>query len=794
MVRRAIGIMVHQSEVKAAYLTHAKGMLSIEALETIYLKEPIDEPVHAGDHESPEQPFEDESQFEINDPYIEEDELDFGVEPEDNEEDTNATLMFSLINRLTEKRVRIAFSMPPAMVRYGRTHLLDLPQKKKNLARRLQDKLRPSKTEGSRTVQHTEILNEDDSSLPMVSQFPPPLYDLLQEVNTFTGGKLQLQLLDTNELALAGLVRDNYRLFDEDLTAIVHIESDFSRIIFLRGRNLFRISQMINEPFNSPDLLSIVHSKLIYEQDESDIPDLTRILISGKGASLRAREFFAQHYPDAEIGYIYSKKMRGILSEDLRGEIFSEFAVPIALAAKVLEPRNPNYLDYNLMPDEILDRQRVLKLAPHGYALLLLLALVAFGSTYKIVAVKTQIRRINKATQVIEAQLDSYRETLDRVTTLDAEIRQYRRLITLADSLGQGHDEMLSFLNELNDRLKSSQSIWIKEILKRRNQLNIKGLALSRSQIPVLSSELGNADLKRVTRTTVGSRRVFAFELEKRQQQEELPLLLGEFPLRPGENPSPSPPSRQTRRPQSSSPRTVPSQVTREPETAAPVDGALARTPETRGQRGRVDRPRTASVSPIPQRAESQRSPAPIETADSGLKQAKPPAPQAKAEHLEEDRATQAAELQSRSDDASPALTAEPGDQPGSSPAVTEEKTSEPDQSTARSQTPASPTEGSEPTPRFTPRSRPPSYRAPTSGQFTIEIGTYPTRDQAVLIGKRFADSGFGVFVQLVLYPDRKEPMYRLVLGAFSSRNTAVRAAAALAPRLPQGARVVQVP
>jgi hypothetical protein len=750
--------MVHQSEVKAAYLTLAKGMLSIEALETVYLKQPIDEPVHAGHGEEEESPFGGEEElFEINDPYIEKEEEGFEIEEEEETEETNATILFTLINRLTSKTVKIAFSMPPSQVRYGRIHLPDVPAKK-NLAQRLQDRLRSPKSETKTTVQHTEVLNEDDSSLPMLSQFPPPLYELLQEVNTFTGGKLRLQLLDTNELALIGLVRDNYRLDEDEVTALVHIESDFSRIIFLRGRNLLRVSQMINEPFNSDDLLNIIQSKIIYEQDESEIPDLSRVLISGKGAALRAREYFAKLYPDAEIGYVYSKRMTGILSEDLRGEIFSEFAVPIALAAKALEPKNPSYLPYNLLPDYVLDRQKVLKLAPHGYALLLLLALVAFGFTYKIIAVKSELRQLRESSRLIEAQMGSYQDVLERVSVLDAEIVKYDRLLALADSLGQGHDEMLAFLDELNSSLKNSQAIWINEISKRPNSLNIKGLALNRSKIPVLSSELGNADLKRVTRTNVGTLRAFAFELEKRQRGEELPLLLGEFPLQPGKNrvsTASLPPVRRTSRTAVTAERTSSS-------AARPADGAARATASADGKR--------SAKQPVVAERSTENKPE------------------------EKTRSKQVSSPPSATDPAQVSPKTASNRQRGSKPVERQTATQKAAPATASNNPVSEVRKAVAQRAREMRSGQRSTGRPPSSGEFTIEVGLYSSRQEAVAASKRLGNTGFALYIQRVFFPKKKQTVYRLILGSFSTRETAVRAAALLEPRLPRGARVLQVP
>jgi hypothetical protein len=343
----------------------------------------------------------------------------------------------------------------------------------------------------------------------------PPTMSLMREVNDFLRGNLFLALMDSTEVALANLARRSHECEPDKVTAIVYVENDFTRLIFLRGKDLFHVSSIIHENTASPDILEVIYRKLLYEQDEAEIPELSSILLAGKCSRINAGEFFSAHFPMARVQYLSSSLVANSPGAGTQAGLFSEFAVPIALAWKTLEPKSPFFIPTNLLPQDLLDQQQVLKLNYHGYILLALTGLVTFFITWQILNLKGSSREMRKKNTQLEMQIANNQETVDRVFMLDNQCQRLKKSMALADSLSRGHKEFLAFLQKLNAGLGRVGNIWVDEIVTNATGFTVRGSSMSRDAIPSLAEKLGNASLRQMTRLELEKQKAFRFSLER---------------------------------------------------------------------------------------------------------------------------------------------------------------------------------------------------------------------------------------------------------------------------------------
>ncbi|NIV97471.1 hypothetical protein GWN42_32930, partial [candidate division KSB1 bacterium] len=366
----------------------------------------------------------------------------------------------------------------------------------------------------------------------------PPIVDAIDEVNQFRAGKMNLVLMDTNELALVDLVKEIYKFEKNEITAIVYIEEDFSRVIFLRGSHIHHITPIIHKGSMSKDVLEVIYSRIIFAQDQYFIPELNKVLVAGHSSKLKAKYYFRQKFPSAVTGYLNSKKIQSRLKFKDRGLLFSRYAIPIALAWKALQ-KHVVSSKTNFLPEYLLERQRMPKLAPHGYLLMFLLAITAFSFTWLLVAKNLDIREVTRQTNRIKTQLENNKSLAERVKTFDNQIIDIEKRIALVDSFSQGYNETTKFLDLLNQAVRKTGGIWITHLSKKNDLVQIRGLARRRDRIPTLANSLGGANLKKVTRAEYQNARVFDFRLEKRVDalgEEEPSKNLNFFSLLTGNN------------------------------------------------------------------------------------------------------------------------------------------------------------------------------------------------------------------------------------------------------------------
>ncbi len=511
--KHAIGITINGNEVRAAFLSLVRGKARIKALESITLDQPIDH-AHSEDKAEPEALNDLENAFDINEPRTSQAE-----EPEvskSNDAAQNVSKVYALLDKFNNMKANVAINAPHLTVKYDFIEKQQAPKKKNRLKSKMDIWGQEGEGEGEDDAHGTKYLNaSDDKTLMVDYEYHPPVIELMEEVNQFRSNNLNLVLMDTNELALVDLVKEIYKFDKDEITAIVYIEQDFSRVIFLNGKDIFHITPTLHKGSLSKDVLEVLYSRIIFAQDHYFIPEINKILVAGHSSRLKAKYYFRQKFPSALTGYLNSRKIPSDLRFKDRGLLFSRYAVPIALAWKALIKNAVKSKDSNFLPEYIRDRQTVPRLAVHGYLLLFLITSSALLFTWALVSKNLEIRKVTRRVEVMQQQVDNNKALTDRVHTYDGQIIDIERKIALVDSFSISYGETISFLQLLNKEVHGARDIWITEMKKTGPKVNITGVAQKRAKIPIIANAIGGADLKKVTRSEFLGASVFTFHLEK---------------------------------------------------------------------------------------------------------------------------------------------------------------------------------------------------------------------------------------------------------------------------------------
>ncbi len=505
-MKQALGLAVSGTEVRVAHLVMHKGQIQIESLERARLMTTLEfQPAAVKAKE--------QNEAEPKDAFgVKEAQPEGGANGQNSykRHAENIETVYGLVEKFArKKKVKVAFNVPVSMVNYIREGSLFATQTS-------MDRTNGADRETGPNWALQPIKSQDGAMLSISYERQPPTMSLLTDVRSFLRGNLYLAHMDTSEVSLTNIARSR-RLDDSKLTAIIYIEDDFTRLIFMRGQELFHVSSIIHESATSPDILEVICRKMIYEQDEANMPEITSILLAGRGHRLNAKEFFAERFYGIHVDYLWTNKLGRFPSNDRECEAFSEFAIPIALAWRVLQPKNPSFIPVNLLPQELRDQQEVLKLSYHGYVLMAITGIVAFLLTWQILQTRSTITATRIKNTQLEQQIQNNQSTVDKVLELDNESRRLNKNLSLADSLSRGHDEFLVFLKQLNSSVRRSGSVWVDEIQKQKDGFSISGTSMNRESIPSLAEKLGGASLKKVTRSDAGgNRRLFAFALEQK--------------------------------------------------------------------------------------------------------------------------------------------------------------------------------------------------------------------------------------------------------------------------------------
>jgi len=794
-MKQALGLAVSGTEVRLAHLTNQNGQIRIAGLERARLQTTLESQLADGDAAKLDD-AEAKDAFGLQEATDGKESRKNG-QKSDNGNSGNLEILYRLLEKYTKKKVKIAFNIPLSMVTYQRPDAA---------ATRVEATEKGVESSFEQKI----VAAHDGSSLLMSYEKHPPTMALVREVNDFVRGNLYMALMDSTEVALANLARRSNECEADKISAIVYIEDDFTRLIFMRGKDLLHVSSIIHENTASPDILEVIYRKLIYEQDEVEIPELAAILLAGKCSRINAADFFASHFPTARVHYLSSSLVANSSATGTQAGLFSEFAVPIALAWKTLEPKSPFFIPTNLLPQDVLDQQQVLKLNYHGYILLALTGLATFFITWQIMNLKGNIRETRKKNMQLEMQIANNQETVDRVMMLDNQCQRLKKSMTLSDSLSRGHDEFVAFLQKLNAGLGRVGNIWADEIVTHNDGFSVRGSAMSRDAIPLLAEKLGNASLRQMTRVDSERQRVFSFSLERYNEPDTMKsatqglssidaaryagngkLILSKAGVRP------APPATNG----ATSNGVTPSPVITRPldsrpsQASTPVAASKTREAATNGTAAPPPVIRQASATPAANRNELNKTTVASNSAATTRK-SELAAPASKVETKTEEKLVDNM-VRNRQSAERNSSVASSASKTGSSPAqkssngISAEAVFNPLAESPDAQTPAAPQQNSNSMVSVATAAKPENAPPAIYRGYTIEAATSYTKELAEQFASAYRKQGYDAAVERYSDERTNAQKYRVLIGAFPTRPAAEQKAAQMAGILMKDYRVV---
>ncbi|MBD3378068.1 hypothetical protein GF406_23765 [candidate division KSB1 bacterium] len=510
MSKQAISIVINGTDLKIAHLVREKRNIAVSFLETATLHSDLETGTTAPVDDQERASQQEREIFSIDKQESSADPIQISSSTQE-----NANQIYSLLKKFGSRRASLACNIPASIVNYQELNTT-LDYDKNVFKGNLLKKIGQWKS-GFNSLEDVHVLERRDGTLVNVSLDAgrtPTILSILEQVNGFFNGNLELALMEPNELALVNLARKSYQFQDpNEINVIIQVEKEFSRIIFMRGKDLLTVSPLITEGI-SPEIDQIIYSKILFEIDNLNISKISNILLASHAITNESKRFFEQQFPQSRVGFIVSQPLAEYLTSQFSREDLSEYAVAIALAWEILDEKDENFTSINFIPKEILDRQRVLKLSAVGYSLLALLGVSAFVLTWLILSQQMQISTYNRQNANYEEQIRNNQETVIRVRQLEEHINNLTQSLRLSDSLESGYDHVLEFLDKTNHSVRQTRNIWVENIKKNKEGFSIRGSAPVRKNIPTLSNTIGEAILRRVNRRDWGERQIFAFEMD----------------------------------------------------------------------------------------------------------------------------------------------------------------------------------------------------------------------------------------------------------------------------------------
>ena len=322
----------------------------------------------------------------------------------------------------------------------------------------------------------------------------------LEEIKPFLGKRLpRIALIEIADIALMNLARANYGFSADEITTIIYVGVEFTRLIFMKGTEFFHFAPVLGEGYDSPSIQNTVYSRLLLEQDNMGIPRIDKVLLAGESRRIGFDEFIREQLPEVDVQYLKTPYLdAGALSPEQQ-ELIPEFAVAISTAWRALDESHPGFYQVNLLPEAVREGQRTFKLAWHGYVLLVLVFLATFYFTTRYGNMQKEVRTKKHTLEQLQDKVDENEKLKVAISGLNDQITRYNKALAVYDSLVPGADRWNRTIAQLTKGVEDLGAVWITDIKSLGGgAMSVQGYALYRGRIPRIAALFDNATLTKV--------------------------------------------------------------------------------------------------------------------------------------------------------------------------------------------------------------------------------------------------------------------------------------------------------
>ncbi len=429
---------------------------------------------------------------------------------------TNSSVLLGLLSDLPPSKYSLSYALSEPAVTYQEFES-NFGLKGLKLKKRLVEELSATRSEPPSTDGVETIPTATGALLAVIREDGLHLFDLLMELRSFLGGRLpNVDTMHSSDIASIELVRSSYAIQEEEVTVLVYVGHDFSRLIFMQGQQYLHFAPIISEGYGSPNVENTIYSRILLEQDNIALTRIDRILLSGEGHKINLVESLGPQFSNALVEYVKIPDLDLGEFQGTVGEGVSEYAIPIITAWKALERKRAGFYDFNIIPLAIVEGQKAFKLAWHGWiAAVLIVGSIVFFYTSILSRAKEIRQSRDELTQkqAKMAELDLFTQRRDQ---LNADINRYINATTTYDSIAPGSDRWSRILHYLANSVEDLNSTWIYSIrpsAQNPTHILISGRTVYRNRIPRIASIFERAILNEVRTTTIRSKPVYEFDI-----------------------------------------------------------------------------------------------------------------------------------------------------------------------------------------------------------------------------------------------------------------------------------------
>jgi len=385
------------------------------------------------------------------------------------------------------------------------------------LKKQLRDEILTKEDLKNKNITFDLIRGKDNSLLAFVERGQNDILRSLQDINPLISKKrFFYSYIEPTEISLMNLVRNNYNFSDEDYVLIIYIGVDTKFGILMKGSDFVKSFPLIVPDTDLENMRQIIYSKIMLEQDTSNVNITSNIILAGEMSKDEDVEYFRSRINSgAKISQIALDKLHipQAKEQTFTPEKIADFCVPIALAWKSLEGRNRNFYPCNLLPSQIIESQKPFKIGWHGFIIMAAIFYVAFSATFKNLNINNEIIEVNRENGQVELELRQNRAIISKLQQVKSEIETLQANLEKVGTLIGNKNQWYYILNVISNSFKDHKISWISSLNSQDNTFKISGFTTRKRNVIPFSNLFPDGMIAKITKNAMQSVDIWQYDI-----------------------------------------------------------------------------------------------------------------------------------------------------------------------------------------------------------------------------------------------------------------------------------------
>lgn len=338
---------------------------------------------------------------------------------------------------------------------------------------------------------------------------------LINSLANYNGRKYyKIPAVKSAELSLAYYITKKEKFFPDDSSLIVYIGKDYSKLIFLKGRQLKHIGSTLDIGKANLHTYDVYFSKILLEMENGGITSLDNIIVCGEDDSENLLLSFYGTFPEANVTRVDFKDLNLTeLSKDTKN-MLSSFCVPIAAAQDYFADLAGEHKGVNLLPKYVIEQQKFLQFGWHGFAMLPLLFVAAFFFTQKTLENNLMMKNLDSDIIKYQKLYDKNQSIMNQISSLEGKINNFGRTQAILDSVSTGTLIWTRVAKNISSFIKKKKNLWLTNVsLGSENRVKLEGYSLNKYVVTEFAYSLRSAELKGIFFETLREKNSYKFTL-----------------------------------------------------------------------------------------------------------------------------------------------------------------------------------------------------------------------------------------------------------------------------------------